>query len=429
MYCERCGYKLRRGVKSCAQCGAQTPYNRSRSAVLIIAAVLLTIAGFAMVIIADNGNEMPVIIVDILAVAAILIGLFVGVRRGFLYGTLSTVLLAVVFSVSIFISRTVSPLIYDGLIRSSIVDSVNNAVSDSSPSQHLVDAIGDVMSRDDSMDVLIDYLNDELTGSRKVTSAVAYIQLTGIENTESNKTLAELYMNGSLTGTDSSGNSYDYRKKFAYALAESWLTKCLPEYDSFDDFCDMLTTLLNSSGNVYTEMRIASEIRETVKSDVLVMVIGNDFFTSENIMNCIEYVIGEEAADEAVDSIVWGYLTGNNVGETVESRIFEPLIVYCLEVILCMVLVLLLRFLMSLVMRVFKFLEGIHIPYVLDVISGAVEGIAGGAAWVCYAGALVGIAVILIMLFGSDFDATVTETIENTAVFGYFFRLVGHLGI
>ncbi|MCD7804651.1 MAG: zinc ribbon domain-containing protein [Oscillospiraceae bacterium] len=305
MYCEKCGYKLRRGVKSCAQCGAQTPYNRSRSVVLIIAAVILTIAGFAAVIIADNGNELPVIIIDILAVAAILIGLFVGVRRGFLYGTFSTVLLAIVFSVSIFSAQTLAPLIYDGLIRNSISDSVNNAISSSDPLEHVTDSDDEIMS----------------------------------------------------------------------------------------------------------------------------MIVGNDLFTSESIINSAGFVVGEEEVAQAVRDTVSAYFAGDNVGEIVESRIFEPLIVYCLEVILCMVLVLLLRFLMSLIMRIFKLLEGIHIPYALDVIFGTVEGIAGGAAWVCYAAALVGIAVILIMLFGSDFDATVTETIENTAVFGHFFRLVEHLGI
>lgn len=425
MYCEKCGYKLRRGVKSCAQCGAPTPYNRSRSVVLIIVAIFLSISVLVAVFILDHGEALPVIIVDILAVAAILTGLFVGIKRGCLYGTVSTVLLAAVFAISFLASQTVALPIYDSLIKEGISGSVNSAIEDSSPAQHIVDAVDRAVDRDDSLDIIIDFLDKDLTNSRKVTAARAYIQLTGIENTETNYVYSERYLSGELVGVDANGIEYDNRRSFAYILAESWIERCLPEYESLDSLYDTLTSLLNSSTNAYAEKRIASEIRVTIESDVLGILIGNDFFTPANVIKCIEVIAGEEAVSSSVDSIIWAYLTGNNVGKIVESRLFEPFIVTCLQIALFLILVLLLRFLMSLVMRIFRLLEGIHIPDALDIIFGTIEGIAGGAVWLCYAAVALEIAIIVILLFGGTFDTVINETIENTAVFRFFYQSAG----
>ncbi|MCD8345520.1 MAG: hypothetical protein LUC38_06120 [Oscillospiraceae bacterium] len=426
MYCEKCGYRLRRGVKSCAQCGAPTPYNHSRSVVLIILAVLLSIAGIVAAVVLDSEQAIPVLIVDLLAVAAILIGLFVGVKRGFLYGTVSTVLLAAVFALSIFASQTLTPLIYDGLIKNSITETVDKSIENSSPAEHIVDAITETVSRDDALDIIIDYMSDELTSSRKVSNATAYIQLTGIENNENNRICTSMYLDeeSSLVG-----DNYDYRKDFAYALAESWLKNCLPKYGSFDNCCDTLVSLLNTSENAYTTMKMASEISEYVETDVMGFIIGDDFLKSENILNCIELIVGEEALDDSIQSIIWAYLTGDKVGEIVESRLFEPLIVYCLKIVLFLIFALILRFLMSLIMKLFKVLENVHIPYALDLIFGTIEGIASGAVWLLYAAIAVGIVIIVILLFGSTFDKTITDTIQNTSVFRYFYQLAALFNI
>ncbi len=324
MYCEKCRYRLRRGVKSCAQCGAPTPYNHSRSVVLIILAVLLTIAGVVAAVVLDRGEAIPVLIVDLVAVAAILIGLFVGVKRGFLYGTVSTVLLAAVFAVSIFASQTLAPLIYDGLIKNSITETVDKSIENSSPAEHIVDAIDEVVSHDDALDIIIDYMSDELVGSSEVSTVDDYIRVTGIDDpddNDNNRNCVIMYLDeeSSLVGVDIYGNPYDYRKEFAYALAESWLKKCLPKYGSFEECCDALVGLLNTSGSAYTTMKMASELSEYVETDVIGFLIGDDFLKSENILNCIELIVGEEALNDSVQSIIWAYLTSDREDEEDEE--------------------------------------------------------------------------------------------------------------
>ncbi|MCD7847415.1 MAG: zinc ribbon domain-containing protein [Oscillospiraceae bacterium] len=436
MYCEKCGYKLRRGVKSCAQCGAPTPYNHSRSAVMIILAVLLTIAGVAAVLILDKEQAIPVLIVDVATVAAILIGLFVGVKRGFLYGTVSTILLAAVFVVSIFASQTLTPIIYDGIISPEIVSVVDDTVADSSSSQEMVDAI---VGDDENpgyvdIDSLIELLNSELlsvadeeelsafmntefeTDSDRVSS---YLSLLGLEETENNCNCVSYYLR---EDRELVGDGYDYRKIFAYSLAESWMENCLPAYKSFWNLCNQVAKKLGDSN-------LSSEIREAVESRVLGILIGNTAITSDNILGCVETITGESSSG-AVNQIIWAYLTGGKVGVLVESELFRPLIVYCLEILLFLIFVLLLRFIMSLIMKIFRVLENVHMPYALDLIFGTVEGIASGAVWLCYAAVVVGIVIIGIMIFGGgDIVTTIEDTITNTHVFKYFYQLFEHISI
>ncbi len=111
------------------------------------------------------------------------------------------------------------------------------------------------------------------------------------------------------------------------------------------------------------------------------------------------------------------------MGETVESELFEPLIVYCLKIVLFLIFALVLRFLMSLIMKLLKVLENVHIPYALDLIFGTIEGIASGAVWLLYAAIAVSIVIIVILLFGSTLNETITDTIQNTSVFRYFYQL------
>ncbi|MCD8006367.1 MAG: zinc ribbon domain-containing protein [Oscillospiraceae bacterium] len=440
MYCEKCGYKLRRGVKSCAQCGAQTPYNHSRSAVLIILAVLLTIAGIVAVVILDKEQAIPVLIVDLVTVAAVLIGLFVGVKRGFLYGTLSTVLLAVVFAVSIFASQALTPVIYDGIISNIVTDSIDDAVAESSPSEELVSAVKSAVG-DDATEILIGYftevlgLTDELTGSDNNETWENYCTALGISTSDTsvsyivyNYLFAEEKDDSVLTG-------------YAEILAENWLKKCLANYENFDKLCNELTSILNTSVDSY----IASQIRENVETKIIEMTIGNNIFTPDSIMSCIELVVDEETINSALDSAIWDYIKKGepvydndgkvkvmelSLSKTIEQELFQPLIVYCLEIVLFLIFVLVLRFLMSLIMKIFRFLEGIHVPYVLDLVFGTVEGIVSGAVWLCYAAVAVGIVIIGILLFGGNDIVTIIEdTIGNTAVFRYFYQLAGYFGI